>query len=1340
VVDIASISLRVDTSDIKRGQVELKNLERTGSGVERNVTRATDGMSGGFASLRKTIGLVGTALAGIGSAQLIREAIQYSDAWKQVNNQLRQVTGSETELRGVRQTLLDISRQTNTELDSTVALYSTLTRSTKEMGISSQEVADVTKTVNNLFMVSGASAQEAANAIRQLSQGLAAGALRGDEFNAVAENAPRIMDAIAEKLQMTRGELREFAAQGGITSQVLVEALQDYNEEAQRMADQTDRTFGQHMVNANTNVTEFVGGLSGLNSSVSTLGQEIEDFTKIFSDNTAEINGFINETLVFAKSASLILKEITAQGNDDPWYMKPLTMGPAGMLYRYMGFGGKDEFENSKDKIIKGLEDIRKEADENKNEFDMLRNGEILAEKFGIALDETAGSAEDAAGAVKKFTFESKQLKDTLGNEVIKEVEALASEFSKIRDEIYPQQAAVRGLMREYEVLSQIAPGMISDWIDQRIAIDDVTRATVDLSEEADPMATAYVRGLERMRDHFGDFMYDLLDKGKVTFDGFLDMFKRMAAEITATKILVSIGLGGSGGAMAGTAGGDGLSSLMSLSGISKFLASNPLQSLGAGLKDWGWTSLGDSLGNMSVMDMGLSALAGYAGNFIGGSIGKSLFNKEAESAWAATIGGIGGSILGGPIGALVGSTIGSLLDSAFGGDGKKRSILGVTTRPDQDPFNLVTNQQQTESGLLLSTYTIRAGEQAQEVADGLLAAMKLSDSALSGLYRTLGADVDFTGVGLAGKTPQIGTSEAANFFGASDYNNLDIAAVEGAVDAFVEAWIAKANEMTKTVIDINAIKELQKEGELLVDTIIRISNQLQPVNSILDAMGFAVYDLSISGMAAADSLLQLFGGLENLTSATNAYYQAFYSEEEKLAATTAQLQSVFDSLNITMPTTHQEFRNIVDGLDLASNAGQSMFAALMQIAPAFDHVTKAAEAAAEAARQAMVQQVTGSAGGFLDQYNATMKTRAELEQDLAGINADIADQLAKMADVADPLQSVSTAIDAITTSTDSLTYSSSQLRGWADNILGTVNSLMMGNGSPLTNLAKFNFARDQFSSARSTFESTGDASGLASAAQAYLQANTAFNASSQTGVGIFNDVVGYLQQVGVGLESEADRAERWEQEQQRLLEEQRSATDAVRSAQVEADSAAREAAKMAQEHAKLDALYQQQQAIELALQSSLAIDAEQILRDQLQGLVDMNTSLIDIAGLLDVLPEDMAVAIGDALLGNVLASVPGFASGGRYGGGLALVGEQGPELINFNRPGFVHNAGETRSMMDSDPALIAEVKALREEVSALRRETAQADAKKLRAAENTNRGIEDMGRKINRKPVEVLA
>jgi hypothetical protein len=77
--------------------------------------------------------------------------------------------------------------------------------------------------------------------------------------------------------------------------------------------------------------------------------------------------------------------------------------------------------------------------------------------------------------------------------------------------------------------------------------------------------------------------------------------------------------------------------------------------------------------------------------------------------------------------------------------------------------------------------------------------------------------------------------------------------------------------------------------------------------------------------------------------------------------------------------------------------------------------------------------------------------------------------------------------------------------------------------------------------------------------------------------------------------------------------------------------------------------------------------------------------------------------------------TIPAFASGGAYGGGVALVGEDGPELINFNQPGQVFNANQTQGMFSGNAELVAEVRALRSEVSNLRieaRATAISTAK----------------------------
>lgn len=285
MMDVAELGLYIDSDGIVRADKSLSKFNRTAEGAERQTNR----VNREFQAMERLSRTIAPILATIVSIQSVRTLQQYSDAWTQVNNQLRQVTGSESQLIGIRQQLLDISRATNSDLDTTVRLYSEMYRATRDLDLSQQDVAGITKTINNLFLAGGKAASETAGAVRQLTQALASGALRGDEFNSVAEGAPRIMDALAVKLRMTRGELREFAATGGITAKILTEALADYSDEAQRMADLTERTFGQNMVNARTNIMEFVGGIDGISAAVSSVGTAIEEATAALNNYKSEI-------------------------------------------------------------------------------------------------------------------------------------------------------------------------------------------------------------------------------------------------------------------------------------------------------------------------------------------------------------------------------------------------------------------------------------------------------------------------------------------------------------------------------------------------------------------------------------------------------------------------------------------------------------------------------------------------------------------------------------------------------------------------------------------------------------------------------------------------------------------------------------------------------------------------------------------------------------------------------------------------------------------------------------------------------------------------------------------
>src|SRR5690606_3097963 len=153
---------------------------------------------------------------------------------------------------------------------------------------------------------------------------------------------------------------------------------------------------------------------------------------------------------------------------------------------------------------------------------------------------------------------------------------------------------------------------------------------------------------------------------------------------------------------------------------------------------------------------------------------------------------------------------------------------------------------------------------------------------------------------------------------------------ITGAADAFVKAWVTKVNELTGANLDLEPIFDLAAEGELLADTLIRVQSQFHGVNDTLAALGLSLYDTSVAGMVAADGLVQAMGGLDSFAQATSAYYAAFYTEEERLAATANQLQQAFGTLNVAVPATHAEFRSLVEGLDLTTASGQETFAQLM--------------------------------------------------------------------------------------------------------------------------------------------------------------------------------------------------------------------------------------------------------------------------------------------------------------------------------------------------------------------------------------------------------------------------
>lgn len=157
------------------------------------------------------------------------------------------------------QALLAISSQTGQSMGSTVKLWESLTSALKDLGATNNQVLQLTGTLGKIGAIGGSSADETANALRQLGQSLAGGTLRAEEFNSIVEQTPELVRQLAKASGMSMGEFRQAMLDGKITSQELFDALIKGSAGVDAEFAKLPRTVAQA---ANAITTQFGAALS----------------------------------------------------------------------------------------------------------------------------------------------------------------------------------------------------------------------------------------------------------------------------------------------------------------------------------------------------------------------------------------------------------------------------------------------------------------------------------------------------------------------------------------------------------------------------------------------------------------------------------------------------------------------------------------------------------------------------------------------------------------------------------------------------------------------------------------------------------------------------------------------------------------------------------------------------------------------------------------------------------------------------------------------------------------------------------------------------------------------
>ena len=158
----------------------------------RRFARTNQGI---FGRLSASLGGLRTVFAGLFAGAGIAGAARLADTFTSVNNLLRASGVSAADLAATFAQVQTVATATRSELDATGRLFAVLTRNSANLGASQTEILLATQAVQQAFAITGASAQEAAGATRQLAQALASGVLRGQELNSILEQGAPIAPA-----------------------------------------------------------------------------------------------------------------------------------------------------------------------------------------------------------------------------------------------------------------------------------------------------------------------------------------------------------------------------------------------------------------------------------------------------------------------------------------------------------------------------------------------------------------------------------------------------------------------------------------------------------------------------------------------------------------------------------------------------------------------------------------------------------------------------------------------------------------------------------------------------------------------------------------------------------------------------------------------------------------------------------------------------------------------------------------------------------------------------------------------------------------------------------------
>jgi len=243
------------TGDVHSLTGAINNESRAAQSAMSDNVRSFNAMETSMASVKATaLGLFSTLAA----AAAAKEFIATADTMKLLDSRIQLASKSNEDYVSSYKKLIEISLATRTDFEANAQIFARTNKAIELMGGSAQTTTRYTELLAKGLKISGTSAGEAASVIRQMSQALASGVLRGDEFNSLMENGSRVAYALAAGMNTNVGALRKMAEEGKLTSATVINALMSQADAIDSEFNRIQLTVSDAIQNVKTQFGQYV--------------------------------------------------------------------------------------------------------------------------------------------------------------------------------------------------------------------------------------------------------------------------------------------------------------------------------------------------------------------------------------------------------------------------------------------------------------------------------------------------------------------------------------------------------------------------------------------------------------------------------------------------------------------------------------------------------------------------------------------------------------------------------------------------------------------------------------------------------------------------------------------------------------------------------------------------------------------------------------------------------------------------------------------------------------------------------------------------------------------------